>query len=99
MRSVARSEFVGAWNNNQLRGFLEFFSPTEASLVIESTPPGANIEVDGNFVGDTPSTLSLSPGSHEVTVKKKGFMDWTRKLSVTAGSVHMNAELEQKPGE
>jgi len=73
--------------------------PVQASLVIESTPPGADVEVDGNFVGDTPSTLSLSPGSHEVTVKKKGFVDWTRKLSVTAGSVHVNAELEQKPGE
>jgi hypothetical protein len=73
--------------------------PTQASLVIESTPPGADIEVDGNFVGDTPSTLSLSPGSHEVIVKKKGFADWTRKLSITSGSVHVNAELEQKSGE
>ena len=74
-------------------------APVQASLVIESTPPGADIEVDGNFVGDTPTTLSLSPGSHEVTVKKKGFTDWNRKLTVTTGSVHVNAELEQKAGD
>lgn len=74
-------------------------APTQASLVIESTPAGADIEVDGNFVGNTPSTMSLMPGSHEVTVKKKGFTDWTRKLSVTTGSVRVNAELEPKSGE
>ena len=72
---------------------------TQASLVIESTPPGADIEVDGNFVGSTPSTLSLAPGSHEVIVKKKGFADWNRKLSVTSGTVRLNAELDPKPGE
>ncbi len=74
-------------------------APTQASLVIESTPPGADIEVDGNFVGNTPSTLSLVPGSHEVIVKKKGFADWNRKLNVTTGSVRLNAELDPKPGE
>lgn len=74
-------------------------APAQASLVIESTPPGAEIEIDGAFVGDTPSTLSLAPGSHEVSVKKKGFNDWTRKMNVTGGIVHLNAELEQKSGE
>lgn len=71
----------------------------QASLFIESTPPGADIEVDGNFVGNTPSTMSLTPGSHEVTVKKRGFTDWSRKLNVTAGSVRLTAELDPKSGE
>ena len=30
-------------------------APTQGELVVESTPPGADIEVDGNFVGNTPS--------------------------------------------
>jgi hypothetical protein len=72
---------------------------TQATLVVESTPSGADIEVDGAFVGSTPSTVSLAPGSHGVSVKKKGFVDWTRTVNVTGGSVHLNAELEQKPGE
>jgi hypothetical protein len=72
---------------------------TQVSLVVESTPPGADIEVDGTFVGSTPSTVSLTPGSHGVMVKKKGFIDWSRTVNVMGGSVHLSAELEQKPGE
>jgi hypothetical protein len=74
-------------------------APIQASLVVESTPPGADIEVDGGFVGNTPSTVNVSPGSHEITVKKKGYADWSRKLNVTGGSVHLSAELEQKPAQ
>jgi hypothetical protein len=70
-----------------------------ATLIIESTPAGADIEIDGSFVGNTPSTVSLAPGSHDVSVKRKGFSDWTRKMNVSSGSVHLNAELEQKSGQ
>ncbi len=74
-------------------------APAQASLVVESTPPGADIEVDGGFVGNTPSTVNVSPGSHEISVKKKGYGDWSRKLNVTGGSVHLSAELEQQPAQ
>lgn len=67
---------------------------TMVSVAIESTPAGADIEVDGAFVGNTPSAVAVTPGSHEITIKKKGFSDWTRKLSVTSGSVHLSADLE-----
>jgi len=73
-------------------------APAEASLVIESTPPGADVELDGSFVGDTPSTVTVAQGSHEISVKKKGFATWSRKMSVTGGSVHLSAELEPIPG-
>lgn len=70
---------------------------SQASLAIDSTPPGADIEVDGAFVGNTPSTVSVAPGSHQIAVKKKGFTDWARTLNVTGGSVHLSAELEATP--
>jgi hypothetical protein len=69
----------------------------QASLAIDSTPAGADIEIDGAFVGNTPSTVSIAPGSHQIAVKKKGFTDWTKTLNVTGGTVHLNAELEQGP--
>ena len=72
-------------------------APVPASLAIDSTPAGADIEIDGAFVGNTPSTLSVAPGSHSITVKKKGFTDWTKTLNVTGGTVHLTAELEQAP--
>ena len=71
----------------------------QASLVIESTPAGADIEVDSGFVGNTPSTVSLPIGSHEIVVKKKGYADWNKTLSVSGGSIHLNAELVQVAGQ
>ena len=65
-------------------------------LSIGSVPDGADIEVDGSFVGNTPSDVQVVEGDHTVTVKKAGFKDWERKLKVSSGSsVHLNAELEK----
>jgi hypothetical protein len=67
-----------------------------AKLQLESDPSNADIEVDGSFVGNTPSDLQLAEGDHTVTVKKAGFKDWERKLRVSGGSnVHLSAELEK----
>lgn len=66
----------------------------QASVSIESTPAGADIEVDNDFVGTTPSTVNIGPGSHSITIKKKGFANWSRKMNVSGGSLHVNAELE-----
>lgn len=65
-------------------------------LSVASLPDGADIEIDGNFVGNTPSDFQVAEGEHTITVKKTGFKDWERKLKVGAGSnVHLNAELEK----
>lgn len=69
----------------------------QASLSVDSTPAGADIEIDGAFVGDTPSTVTVASGSHQIAVKKKGFTDWNKTLNVTGGTIHLNAELEQAP--
>jgi len=70
-------------------------SPVQASLNIESTPPGADVEIDGAFVGNTPSTITVTPGSHQIVIKKKGYADWSKTLNVSGGTVHLNAELDQ----
>lgn len=71
-------------------------SPSSAKLQMESDPPGADIEVDGSFVGNTPSDVQVAEGDHTITVKKTGFKDWERKMKVSGGSsVHLNAELEK----
>jgi hypothetical protein len=73
---------------------------TSPAIQLESNPTGADIEVDGRFAGNTPSELQMTKGDHTVTVKKTGFKEWERRLSVSAGSsVHLNAELERAPGQ
>jgi hypothetical protein len=68
-------------------------------LQIESDPAGADIEVDGSFVGNTPSDVQVAEGEHTVSVKKAGFKDWERKLKVSGGSsVNLSSQLEKLPG-
>ena len=66
-----------------------------ALIDITSTPAGADIEIDGKFVGSTPSSVSVTPGDHEIAVKKTGFTAWNRKVSVSSGHININAELTQ----
>src|SRR5579884_898406 len=67
---------------------------SKAAVNIGSNPTGADIEVDGNYVGSTPSTIQLGEGDHEIVVKKKAFQPWSRKIKVSGGSVNVNADLE-----
>jgi hypothetical protein len=69
---------------------------TTAKVSVGSVPDGADIEVDGSFVGNTPSDIEVGMGEHSIAVKKGGFKVWEKKLKVNAGSsVHLKAELEK----
>lgn len=62
-----------------------------------STPPGAEVTVDGKFAGSTPSVLNLSVGNHTVEVSLSGFLQWKRDLTVAAGSeLTINAVLQKE---
>jgi hypothetical protein len=41
----------------------------------------SDVEIDGKFVGSTPSSITLAPGEHEIVVKKNGFVVWNRKIT------------------
>jgi hypothetical protein len=56
-----------------------------ASIVVKSTPPGCDINVDGKFMGSTPSTIQLAPGEHQVSIEKENLTPWQRTMTVTAG--------------
>ena len=65
-----------------------------ASVMVESSVPGADIEVDGAFMGNTPSTITVTPGKHTIGVKKKGYADWTRDMNVVGTGAKVTANLE-----
>jgi hypothetical protein len=56
-----------------------------ATVVISSEKPGADIEIDGAFVGSTPTTQMLTSGHHRVSVKS-GANVWERDLQVSPGA-------------
>lgn len=69
-------------------------APLDGLVNVTSMPGGADVSVDGAFVGSTPAALRLTPGVHEVQVSSKGYQDWSRKLTVLAGSsVALDATL------
>jgi hypothetical protein len=57
-----------------------------ACVTFVSEPQGADIYVDGKFVGNTPSMLNLAMGSHEIRIESEHFKPWTRTLETSAGS-------------
>jgi hypothetical protein len=66
-----------------------------APITITSDKAGADIEVDGVFVGSTPTTIPMTPGVHQVSVHS-GSNVWQRSLQVVPGStVTLNAQLAQ----
>jgi PEGA domain len=63
-------------------------------LNVTSTPAGADIEINGSFVGNTPSTIEVDPGDQDIKISKKGFEPWTRKMKVKGGTISLNADLD-----
>src|SRR5262249_42823523 len=85
-------------NAGPLVGLLETRAPAAdpSTVIIKSNPDGSEIEVDGKFMGSTPSTLQLSPGDHSVTVHEAGFKAWQRKIAISSGGiVTLNVTLEK----
>lgn len=66
-----------------------------STFSFKSTPDGAEILIDGKFVGNTPSSVTLRIGDHKISIKKAGFIPWERDITVQAGnSLSINADLE-----
>ena len=70
--------------------------PAKGTVNVSSNPIGADVLVDGEFVGNAPAALKLAAGKHAVTVKISGYKDWTKDISVQSGSeVQLTANLEK----
>lgn len=61
---------------------------------VASTPDSAEIEIDGEFMGNTPSTLEIGPGEHDISVRKAGYKAWEKKINLAPGDIKVDAELE-----
>jgi serine protease Do len=67
------------------------------SVSLTSNPSGADIEVDGVFVGTTPADLPIGSGERQVRITKNGFNSFERKIRIMAGAKQsISADLESK---
>ncbi len=69
-----------------------------SSVSIRSVPPGAEVTVDGRYLGNAPSTLKLPAGDHVLTVTAAGHKTWERRIHLTpGGDTNIAATLEPRP--
>jgi hypothetical protein len=57
------------------------------TAVVKSDPGGADVTVDGKYMGSTPSTLRLAPGDHTILIEKPGHKAWQRTMTVNPGGI------------
>lgn len=74
------------------------FAPTSAAsgateLNLSSTPAEAEISIDGNFVGNTPSSVNVAAGDHTISIRMAGYQSWDRTIHTSAGKVNLAATL------
>jgi serine/threonine-protein kinase len=61
-------------------------APVNALVVVASTPPGAQVVLDGKPTGRvTPAQFAVEKGSHTVLLRKQGYLDETVTADLGAG--------------
>jgi len=66
-----------------------------------STPNEAEVSIDGEYRGSTPTfELTLPAGIHSIVVKKLGYLPWERKVTLAPGDdPTITAELTPEPND
>jgi hypothetical protein len=75
-------------NNNvqTVNATLTPISATNGSIVLESDPSNAAVYLNTEYKGKTPITINISHGTYRVVIQKTGYLDWSNRISVTAGT-------------
>jgi len=72
--------------------------PATGTLQVSSTPSGAKVYVDGSLRGQTPLTLSLAPGFHDVELRMAGYEPYRARVQVKSGqTTRVSARLVPVP--
>jgi hypothetical protein len=69
-------------------------------LRVESAPSGAEIYLDGEFQGRTPTDLRASEGAHNIALRRVGSREHVQEIQVEAGKpLNIGVTLVQENGE
>lgn len=52
------------------------------SLALSTVPAGARVYLDGDYVGDSPITLSVSKGTHSLKIEKEGYRTYNETIQI-----------------
>lgn len=71
------------------------------TLRFSSSPSGADVYLDGEFIGYTPLRFGTRPGTHRVSIELEGYEPYTTSVNLRGGeTLDVNARLEAqaRPG-
>lgn len=69
----------------------------QVDVTVDSTPPGADILVDGVFRGNTPAVVPLPVREITLRIQRQGYQPWEQTL-VPSSEMHIKPALEPLPG-
>jgi hypothetical protein len=93
--------FIGAAGLALLLGGCALWAWPESAVMLESSPPGAEVSLDGRPAGRTPLRLASRPLplQDRVAVRLKGYRDWSGALTASPGETRrVELQLETLPG-
>jgi hypothetical protein len=65
-------------------------------VTVTSVPSGADITVDGRYLGSTPSKVEITADSHTILIQQAGSAAWQRTVTISPGEqISVNATLEK----
>ena len=77
-----------------LSGCISEKAPEKATLQFTSSPSGAQVYLDNQFRGSTPSTITgIDPGNHTLEFRYPGYESWSTVMAVSPGSNNVFAAL------
>jgi hypothetical protein len=77
-------------------------APKPIVLRFTSIPRDAEVQIDGEYWGSTPTAdlTRLPAGPHTIVVKKLGYLPWERKVTLAPGDDRtISAELQPEPND
>ena len=81
------------------RNIILKLTPINGTLYVSSTPPGANVYLNGIFKGTTPLNLSLKPGEYNVTLVLKDYRCYSTTVEIPPNETKpLSVELEPLNG-
>lgn len=60
--------------------------PSTGTLSVSSNPSGAAVYIDGSYRGNSPLSMTLTEGTHSVSIRKDGYDSWSSTARVVGGT-------------
>lgn len=82
-----------------LAGCVAETPPAKGTIQFTSSPTGAQVYLDSQFRGTTPSTLTgIEPGNHTVEFRYTGYQSWSTVMVVSSGQNNVFVALTPMEG-